>query len=209
MSTTDRYLYEIPEIRSGLEYLLSNDPVFKNINVTINELKWPYNGPGFPGLVKIVCGQQVSTSAAKAIWSRLESEFPVITPEEIIACENGRITSQGLSRPKTLYIKGLAEAIISGSIDLDRMKEKTNDQIKEEITSIKGFGPWSAEMYLMFCLARANIWPAGDLGIQLGLQKYLDINEKPNAEQTAQEAKRFAPHLTSASILLWHLKSME
>jgi DNA-3-methyladenine glycosylase II len=82
----------------------------------------------------------------------------------------------------------------------------SDEEVYAAITSLKGFGPWSAEMYMMFSMARPDIWPIGDLGIQEGLRVYLNKMKRPTPEQTLREGKRFAPYRTAASLLLWHLK---
>lgn len=202
-----KYLHNIPEINAGLSYLIHNDVVFNRLNPDLNEFTWPYYGPGFESLCRIVCGQQVSTSAAKSIWNKFDHLISDKSPENINLLNEEDLKACGLSYRKAGYIKGLALQLVEGQLDLDHLEYESDENVINVITSLKGFGPWSAELYLMFCLARPDIWPAGDLGIQSGLQKYLDMTTRPNEKQVRCEQIRFSPHSTAAALLLWHLNS--
>lgn len=202
------YLYQIPRIYEGLEHLLASDPVFKKLDVEIKDLKWPYTGPGFAGLVRIVIGQQVSTAAANSLWARFQEGVPGVTPNAVLALKDDDMRALGLSYQKARYIRGLAEAIRKKEFDPLALERLPDEDVYKAVTALKGFGDWSAEMFLMFGLARPDVWPAGDLGIQEGLKLYLKKKKRPTAEQAQEEGRRFAPHRTAASILLWHLKAV-
>ncbi len=201
------HLYQIPRIREGLDLLLKNDRVFADLGVKPKDLKWPYFGPGFAGLVRIVIGQQISTQAAASLWQRFKDGAHTVTPNSILALKDQDMRELGLSYQKAKYIRGLAEAVKNKEFKPDALDEASDEDVYAAITDLHGFGPWSAEMYLMFCLARPDVWPAGDLGIQEGLKKYLRLKERPDAARVKKEGKRFMPHRTAASILLWHLKT--
>jgi DNA-3-methyladenine glycosylase II len=200
-------LHHIPKINDDLAYLVFKDTIFKKHKPNLEEFSWPFYGPGFDSLCRIVCGQQVSTAAAKSIWYKFDQFIPDKSPEVILSLNEENLMQCGLSQRKTSYIKGLAQTIVEGNLDLDALGQEPDDIILTKITSLRGFGRWSAELYLMFCLARPNIWPAGDLGIQYGLQYYLNLSSRPDETIVRDEQYRFSPRCTAASLLLWYLKS--
>ncbi len=208
MPDLPQYLCHVPRIYEGLDYLIANDPVFSALGVRPEQFARPYYGPGFPGLSRIVIGQQVSTQAADALWRRFEDGLPNVTPNAVLILNQDEMRSLGLSHQKARYIRELATKINEGTFDPAALEQMDDDAVYEAVLALNGFGAWSAEMFLMFCLARPDVWPAGDLGIQEGLRRYLGLAERPDQAQTKKEGARFAPHRTAASLLLWHMKAM-
>ena len=204
---TFSYLHEIPHIREGIDHLLLNDRVFKKLEITAEQLLWRYTPPGYDAFVRIVIGQQVSTKAAQSIWERFEKEFKTVTPAKVLRRHDDELRALGLSGQKVKYIRGLSEAVHDKSFDPHALEHLNDDEVYQAITALKGFGRWSAEMYLMFSLARPDIWAPADLGIQNGLKIYHRRAERPTAEEALKMGKKFVPHRTAASILLWHLAS--
>jgi DNA-3-methyladenine glycosylase II len=200
------YLHEIEQIASGMKYLQSSDSVFSRLPAYEGHL-WPKFEPGFQGLVRVVLGQQVSIKAASAVWERLIQVAEALEPETIISMDDNVLRCTGLSRQKISYIKGLALAVKEKYLDIDELNEAEDDEIIRDIITLKGFGLWSAQMYLMFALARPDVWPAGDLGVQTGMQAYLGLEERPEPEKTESYREMFSPHCTAASLLLWHMNS--
>lgn len=199
------YLHDVPEIRNGLEHLLSNDPFFSQLDMDLDSFPWPYTGPGFAGLVRIVVGQQLSTKAAASLWRRFEENVPEITPEAVLTLSEDDMRALGLSRQKGRYISGLALAIKDEVIVPEKLTALPGEEITAILTSLKGFGPWSAQMFLMFGLGRPDIWAPGDLGIQKGMQRYLDLPERPDPTEVLVMGERFRPHRTAASMILWQM----
>jgi len=202
-----KYLHQIPRIRRGLETLLEKDPVFSQMDIDIGQFRWPYYGPGFSGLVRIVIGQQISTQAANALWERFEEKLPAVRPAVMLAMKPDDMRALGISHQKADYIWGLAEAVKSGVFNPDALSDLPDETVYETITLLKGFGAWSAQMYLMFCLAREDVWPSGDLGIQEGLRVYHQREVRFSALEAEDEGVKFAHHRTAAALLLWHLKA--
>jgi len=201
------YLHQIPRIRDGLEHLLEKDPVFKQSGIIMSEMGWPYMGPGFPGLARIIVGQQVSMQAAQTIWARVEKSLPCVTPNAILALKDEDMRALGLSYQKASYIRNLAQAVRDGAFNPDALEQASDEEVFAAVTALKGLGGWSAQMYLMFGLARPDIWAPGDLGIQEGLKVYLRKKERPLPEQALKHGARFAPYRTAACLLLWRLKA--
>lgn len=206
MTSDIKFLHEVPHIRAGLDYLLAHDPVFKTLKIDYGRFDWVYMGTDFSALVRIVAGQQVSTGAAKAIFQCISDAVSPMSPENLLAVEEDTLRACGFSVSKVNYVRGAAQAIVSGVLDLESLNAKNAEDVTAEITALKGFGPWSAQCYLMFCLARPDIWVAGDLGIQEGLRRYLGADTRPDAAQTLAAHEKFAPHGTAASLLLWYMK---
>lgn len=205
----EKFLHDVPHIRRSLDYLLEKDPVFSKVDTDFSDFPWPHFSGGFTGLVRIVIGQQISTSAATALWNKMFTRINPLTPENLLKQNDATLRDIGLSRQKQSYVRGLAGAILDGEFDPSGFEDLADEDIRARITSLKGFGDWSANIYLLFCLARPDVWPAGDLGIQLGLQDYLELDEKPDAKRTAEEGERFKGHRSAASLLMWHLKSQK
>lgn len=202
-----QFLHQIPRIADGIDYLLANDPVFRDQKISVESFTWPYMGPGFEGLVRIVVGQQLSMKAAQSIWNKFYKDMPCVTPNAIMALKDDEMRRYGLSYQKAKYIRGLAEAVRQKTFDPEALEDLDDEAVYQAITDLKGFGDWSAEMFLMFGLARPDIWPAGDLGVQEGLRIYLNKKERPSADDTKKEGKRFAPYRTAAALLLWQVKA--
>jgi DNA-3-methyladenine glycosylase II len=204
---SDSYLHKIPRIRKDLDHLIENDPVFSTLSVDPDTFRWNYIGPGYAGLVRIVIGQQISTGAADALWKRFSDYLPCVTPNAVVMLGNEEMRALGLSHQKAAYIRGLSEAVRAGTFDPESLEQLPDADVYAAITALKGLGNWSAEMFLMFGLARTDIWPAGDLGIQEGLRKYTGASARPDMEKTKKAGKIFAGRRTAAALLLWHLKA--
>lgn len=202
------FLHQVPRIREGLDYLRRADPVFQALEIDIEQFSWHYIGPGFPGLVRIVIGQQISTHAADSLWTRFTARLPDITPDSVRILSDEDMRALGLSRQKAAYIRGLAAAVREGKFNPEALERREDAEIYKAITALKGFGDWSAEMFLMFGLARPDIWPAGDLGIQEGLRRYQKSADRPDRLLTQEAGALFAGRRTAASLLLWHIKAM-
>ncbi len=207
MPARKNYLFQIPRIHDGLQELLANDPVFSGAGVTPRDIRQPYYGTGFPGLVRIVMAQQISTAAADALWDRLHSRFPRVSPDNILALNADDMRLLGMSHQKARAVTDLARAVKSGAFVPEALDRLPDDKIIDRITALRGFGPWSAQIYLMFGLARPDVWPADDLGIRQGLQHYLGVSYRPDPAQARKYGTQFQPHRTAAALLLWHIKS--
>ncbi len=199
-------LYGIPAINGGLNHLLKNDPVFSCRNFVQDDFSWPHMGPGFATLTRIVLGQQVSTKAADSLWQKFSGALGRVDPTQVLSLSDEAFQSLGVSRQKTSYIRGLSKAVQSESLNIEYLNEQPDEVVYETLTALKGFGRWSAEMYLMFGLARPDVWAPADLGIREGMRLYLNLPERPSAERTQEEGARFAPYRTAASLLLWKMK---
>lgn len=159
---------------------------------------------GFAALAHIIVGQQVSTHAARAITERLIAAVGgALTPEALNNSDDVALKSAGLSRQKVTYLRSLTAAVVSGLLPVDSLHDLTDAEVTTRITAIKGFGEWSAHMYLMFALGRADIWPIGDLAVRAGFGQIMALDERPTPAQTRKLAEPFAPHRSALALLCW------
>jgi DNA-3-methyladenine glycosylase II len=166
----------------------------------------PTPGEYYAGLVRTIVGQQLSTRAAAAIWQRLLDHFAgrAPTPEQILAADPEALrAAAGLSRSKTVYLRSLAEHVLDGSLELDRLDSLDDDAVIAELVAVKGIGEWSAHMFLMFQLERPDVLAPGDLGIRKGIQIVYGMEALPTPAEVIAIAEPWRPYRTAACLYLW------
>ncbi len=195
-----------PVLARAIDQLASID---REIEAVIERIGYPIprvRPPGFATLLRIMVSQQVSTRSAAAIWGRLEQACgEATTPERFLGLDDGDLRAVGLSGRKMEYGRGLAAAIQDGSLDLDRLKQLPEDDAVAELCRLKGFGRWSAEIYLLFAQSRADSWPADDLALQIGMQRLKGLDERPDRKTMDRLAEKWRPLRGCGAILLWHV----
>jgi DNA-3-methyladenine glycosylase II len=162
----------------------------------------------FHSLVGAVISQQLSTKAADTIERRVIELLggpKHLTPSSLLAADQAALRAAGLSWPKISYLRDLSEHVLDGRLDLHGLKHKTDEEIVVAITAIKGFGRWSAEMFLMFCLHRPDVFPVGDLGIVKGVQQLTGMKKRPKPRTMTRAAESWKPYRSIASWYLWRL----
>lgn len=158
----------------------------------------------FETLVHIILEQQVSLASALATLNKLRQALTQITPEGVLALTDEELRACYFSRQKTVYVRHLAEAIISGKIDLVSIGVLSNEEIRETLNKIKGIGNWTIDVYLMFVLQRADVFPMGDLAAVNAMKHLKKIPADTSREQLVEMAMRWQPYRTVATMLLWH-----
>ena len=159
---------------------------------------------GYATLLRTIVGQQVSVHAARAVWNRLEAALGDMTdPAPLLAATDEELRACGLSRQKSGYARSLAGLVGSGALDLAKLAEDDEAAIAE-LVRIKGIGRWSAEIYLLFAEGRPDIWPAGDLAVQVEVGRLLGLEERPSEKLTRELAEAWRPHRGAAAIFAWH-----
>ena len=158
---------------------------------------------GFSGLAKIVTGQQLSIASANAIWSRVSAAIQPFEAERLLAMPDAGLAKLGLSRAKIRTLKALAAAVMSGELNFRALNKRTDLAIHETLTALHGIGPWTADIYLLFALRRADAFAAGDLALQIAAQGILDLDQRPTAAQLSHIAERWRPFRAVAARLLW------
>ncbi len=159
---------------------------------------------GFATLLRTIVGQQVSVASAQAVWTKLDTVVGgADDPARIAAASDETLRSAGLSRQKLGYARSLADEVTSGRLDLANLPEDDEEAIAA-LVRVKGIGRWSAEIYLLFAEGRTDIWPAGDLAIQIEVGRILGHDTRPSEKLTRELAEAWRPHRGAAAIFAWH-----
>jgi DNA-3-methyladenine glycosylase II len=195
---------DTPEaVARHLERLLALDPRLAAVHVVSGPFPPRTAPPGFAGLARIVCGQQVSVASADAIWGRLVQREGATTPAGFLALGEAGLQGVGLSRSKFVTLTALAEALIAGDLDLDAIERLPADEAIAALTRHKGIGPWTAEIYLMFSGGHPDIFPAGDLALQKAVGEAFGLDPYPDRRALIAIAADWAPHRATAALLFW------
>ena len=192
------------QIGTGLDILAAREPA---IAWALERAGYPeprIRPTGYRTLLRTIVGQQVSVAAAASVWARLEALLGEdIPPAAVLAADFDALRGCGLSRQKQGYARSLCELVERGELDFRNLPEDDEKAIAE-LVKIKGIGRWSAEIYLLFAEGRPDIWPAGDLAVQIGVGKILGHAERPGEKQLRELAEAWRPHRGAAAIFTWH-----
>lgn len=192
------------QLRTSLDTLGACEPL---IAVAVGRVGYPeprIRARGYETLLRTIVGQQVSVAAAASIWVKLGAALGDLTsPEIVAAASDDDLRAAGLSRQKASYARSLAEEVTSGRLDLGALPADDEEAIAQLIR-IKGIGRWSAEIYLLFAEGRPDIWPAGDLAVQIEVGRIMGHAERPSEKLTREIAEPWRPHRGAAAILAWH-----
>ena len=159
---------------------------------------------GFETLLTIIVGQQISTEASAAIMTRIRELLPDMFAATLLKLPTGALRKAGLSGRKVEYAQGLASAIVKGELNPDTLPDLDDQQAIKAITRLRGFGVWSAEIYLMFSLQRRDVFPADDLALQVALQRLKNLKQRPTAKQARTLIAHWSPWSSAGSLFLWH-----
>ena len=197
------------------EELAASDPVMAELVDRLGPLDYATRlrrrkeerpADAFGALLRPLVGQQISTKAARAIYLRLTARFQgrTPTPQEVLADDPEELrAAAGLSRAKTSYLRSLAEHVIDGELELERLDELPDDEVIAELIAVKGLGVWTAQMFLMFHLGRPDVLPTGDLGIRRAIERWWGLSELPVAGDVERIADPWRPRRTLACRCLW------
>lgn len=191
------------DIAEGLAALVALDPRLAVVVEHAGEVPLRLDQPGFASLVSIVVSQQVSRASADAIMGRLVGLVEPLEARGVLAGGVDVLRSAGLSRPKQKTVLALAEAVVDGQIDLDHMTRIGGDEAMARLTSLHGIGPWTAEVYLLFCAGHPDIFPAHDVALQSAVGRALGIEPRPSAKALYALAESWAPWRGVAARLFW------
>lgn len=191
-------------LHSDLKSIAALDPRIKQALDLTGLPQARHHPRGYKTLLHTIVGQQVSVAAAASVWKKLEAFLGAdLLPETLLAADFDSLRACGLSRQKQGYARSLCELVVERQIDLDNLPTEDEEAIAELI-KIKGIGRWSAEIYLLFAEGRPDIWPAGDLGIQAGLQQILNLDERPLEKATRLLSAPWRPYRGAMAIFTWH-----
>lgn len=201
MMINDKLLFSKKEI----DALMDADSEMHQLIQSVGEInRHGFNDP-FIGLVNCIVYQQISFKAANSIWKKLIHLCHPCTPKKLQGLSDEQLKNCGLNKKKISYIREITNQVLNKSIDLDQLVNESDDQVIKYLTEIKGIGPWSARMFLIFSLKRKNIMSYGDLGIRRGLQWLYGLEEEPSKKDFKTYYNRYFPHNTLASFYLWEI----
>ncbi|MCZ0941358.1 MAG: hypothetical protein OXJ55_22150 [Caldilineaceae bacterium] len=191
-------------LNEGLQFLSAQDADLAGVLTQHGPPNLRSQPPGFPALLKIILGQQVSRSSAASTYQRLCDAIGPPEPASFQSLDDEALRAIGFSRQKSRYGRELASAILDGRLQLDRLADRNDDDVRAALTALPGIGPWSAEIYLLFALRRSDAWPASDLGIIVGAQKVKGLPARPSRQELDAMAENWRPWRGLATFILWH-----
>jgi DNA-3-methyladenine glycosylase II len=191
------------DIRDGVAALIGACPHMARVHALVGDPPLRRRAPGFAGFARAITGQQLSAASADAIWGRLEARIQPFKPVTLLAVSDKDLRRAGLSGAKTATLRLVAEAIAGGSLDLDALNDAPEAAIYATLTGLKGVGPWTADMYIMFCLGRADAWSPSDLALQHAVKDALSLDARPNLALMTEIAEAWRPWRGVAARLLW------
>jgi DNA-3-methyladenine glycosylase II len=191
-------------IREGLDAISAADDRIAKAVQLVGYPEPRIRDRGYRTLLRTIVGQQVSVAAATSVWNKLETELgEEMLPQELIERDFDTLRACGLSRQKQGYARSLCELVASGELNLESLSND-NEEAIADLTRIKGIGRWSAEIYLLFAEGRPDIWPAGDLAVQEGVKRLLELPERPSEKLARELAEGWSPHRGAMAIFTWH-----
>ncbi|MBK8274058.1 MAG: DNA-3-methyladenine glycosylase 2 family protein [Sphingomonadales bacterium] len=192
------------QLKVSLDALSKIEPRFA---VALSRVGYPeprVRARGYETLLRTIVGQQVSFQAAASVWAKLEAARGDMTdPHAVIDASFDDLRACGLSRQKQGYARSLAELVKSGALDLHNLPSDDEEAIAR-LTQVKGIGRWSAEIYLLFAEGRPDIWPAGDLAVQIDVGQIMGLPERPGERQVREIGEAWRPHRGAAAVFAWH-----
>lgn len=197
------------DIREGVAALTDACPHLARVHALAGDPPLRPRPKGFEGLARVVVGQQLSIASADAIWRRLQASVQPFDPATLLALTDADLRRAGLSRVKVDTLRIVADAIGGGTLNLDALAKAPEQVIHAELTALKGIGPWTADIYIMFSLARADAWSPGDLALQYAVKDALGLEARPDPVVTNKIAEAWRPWRGVAARLLWSYYALQ
>lgn len=191
------------DIARGIRSLRRKCPVMRRVHSATGAPPLRRRPPGFESLARIIVGQQVSVASANAIWSRCVDTFVPFTAESVLSASEEDHRAAGLSRPKQRTLRAIGTAVVDDGLDLTDFGALDDSGIRDVLCAIKGVGPWTADIYLMFCLGRPDAFAAGDLALQVAAQHAFELAERPTPQELEELAEAWRPWRGVSALLLW------
>lgn len=191
------------DIAHGIAYLTARDPRLAAIHRITGQPGLRLKQPGIAALLFMITEQMISLKAAAAIWQRVEAALAPFDPRELATLDEQTYRACGLSGPKLNTMRALAAAISAGTLDLDRLDIMSDSEAIAHLTAVKGIGEWTAQVYLLSCHGRPDIWPARDLALQAAARAAFELPARPDHRQMNRLAQDWRPARAIAARLLW------
>jgi DNA-3-methyladenine glycosylase II len=190
------------DIRAGVKALRRKCPTMRHVHDTAGDPPLRRRPAGFEGLARVIVSQQLSIASAAAIWQRTAAACEPFEPATLLRLTDGKLAGAGLSRPKIRTLRGIATACADG-LDLAALAGASDEEVHAALTAVVGIGPWTADIYIMFCLGRADGWAPGDLALQIATQRAFALADRPGKDDMIALAERWRPWRGVAARLLW------
>jgi DNA-3-methyladenine glycosylase II len=200
---TAHIIHTQADLETAVGLLIKQDPRWEPVFAKTGMPGLRRREAGYAGLCAIVCGQQLSTASAAAIRNRLFAAFNPFHHDAVRLARRDKLARLGLSRPKIKAIKEIAKAVAKQHVDLDAVATMDADKAHEALMALHGVGPWTADIYLLFCLGNADAWPAGDLALQEAARIAFGLRRRPDAKAMVRLADKWRPWRGVAAHLLW------
>jgi DNA-3-methyladenine glycosylase II len=197
------FIHTEADLDHAIARLIDTDPRFGPVLARAGRPPLRRRADGFAGLTSIVVSQQVSTASAKAIWERLNLAFDPLDHTAVLGARSAKLARAGLSAPKIRTLKAIAKAIDRGDLNLPALVDKPAEEAHAALTAVHGIGPWTADIYLLFCLGHADAWPAGDLALQEATRLVLALKTRPTVKEMGPLAEAWRPWRGAAACMLW------
>jgi DNA-3-methyladenine glycosylase II len=186
-----------------LEALFKIDPRLADLYKRAGTFEVRATPGGFTGLARVICGQQLSVASARAIYGRFSALAGADTAEGYLRLDEAKVLGTGFSRSKFKTVRNVARAVVAGELDFTALEVMPAEEAVAALTRIGGIGPWTAEIYLMFCSGHPDVFPAGDLALQVGVAKAFGIGDRIAPKPLAEMARQWAPYRHAAALLFW------
>lgn len=193
----------VEAIAGHIEVLVGIDPRLAAVRDFAGPVQPRITEPGFSGMAKVICGQQLSVASARAIWSRFELLPGALDPVTYLSLSEEAVRATGFSGGKFRTVRAIAEAMAAGALDFDHLETLPAVDAVRYLVAHKGIGPWTAEVYLMFCAGHPDVFPAGDLALLKAAQHGLGLDARPTIKNMIGIAAGWAPHRSAAALLFW------
>jgi DNA-3-methyladenine glycosylase II len=191
------------QLSKAVKHLAKSCPTIAAAHDRVGVPEWRTRQGGYDGLARIIAYQQLSTKAAGTIWGRVEVQLGKVTPKAVLAADIDALRACGLSRPKIAHIRSIAEAVESGALNLRRVARASDADAQAELVAVKGIGPWTADVYLMFCLGRWDVFPHADIGLSEAYRMITNERNRHPPKKFLKTGERWRPYRGVAAHLLW------
>lgn len=196
-------LHSVAVVTSHLDALVRLDPRLQKVRDIAGVVQPRINTPGFAGIAKVICGQQLSVASAAAIWKRFETLPGALDPLTYLSLSEETVRGIGFSAGKFRTVRVIAEAMVAGELDFDHLETLPASEAIAYLVAHKGIGPWTAEVYLMFCAGHPDVFPAGDLALLKAVHHGLGLDARPTIKEMIALAAGWAPHRSAAALMFW------
>jgi DNA-3-methyladenine glycosylase II len=196
-------VYDDAQLAAAVKALARQCDYMRAAHKRVGVPQWRTREAGYAGLANIIAYQQLSTKAAATIWGRVETLLGRITPQSVLAASEADLRACGLSRPKISHIRSIAEAVIDGRLNFRRLARSSDDDARAELVAVKGIGPWTADIYLMFVLGRHDVFPHADIGLSEAYRMLSGERKRHPPRKFLRTGERWRPWRGVAAVMLW------